>query len=307
MDTRGYLADEVALDLRDGLITRREALRRLALMGFTAMAATGLLAGCGGDDDNDGDNNGDGASATTATSNPAPSATTPASPSESEAVTFPGSSGPLQGAWAAAGQSRGAVLLIHENRGLTDHQRALAARLAKDGFSTLAIDLLSPEGGTATLGDPANASAALARAPADRLLSDLQAGLTELGRRQPGVKVGVMGFCFGGGLTWSLLHRGEPRLAAAVPFYGPAPADADFSRSRAAVLGIYAENDDNVNASRPRATAALEAAGLVHEIRTFPGVGHAFFNDTGARYDANAAATAYQAVLEWFGRHLGRL
>ncbi len=106
-------------------------------------------------------------------------------------------------------------------------------------------------------------------------------------------------------MTWQLLAAGEPRLSAAVPFYGPAPADADFSGSpNAAVLGIYAELDARVNASQDTARSALEAAGLVHEIRVFPGVDHAFFNDTGARYDADAAAEAYQAMLDWFGQHL---
>ena len=309
MDARRYLADEVALDHRDGLLSRREALRRLALMGFGAAAAANLLAACGGDDDGDGNRDVGGAGATTEPApSTAPPTTTQASASEAEAISFPGPSGPLQAAWAAAtGQARGAVLIIHENRGLTDHQRALAARFAKDGYSALAVDLLSPEGGTASLGDPASATAALSRAPADRLLSDAQAALGELGRRAPGVRLGVVGFCFGGGLTWSLLDRGEPRLAAAVPFYGPTPAEPDFSRSRAAVLGVYAQRDDRVNATRPKAAAALEAAGLVHEIRTFEGVDHAFFNETGPRHDPAAAAVAYQAVLEWFGRHLGRL
>ena len=106
-------------------------------------------------------------------------------------------------------------------------------------------------------------------------------------------------------MTWQLLAAGEPRLAAAVPFYGPAPADADFSGSpNAAVLGIYAENDSRVNASREAAGAALTAAGLTHELRTFPGVDHAFFNDTGARYNEAAATEAYQAMLDWFASHL---
>ena len=83
------------------------------------------------------------------------------------------------------------------------------------------------------------------------------------------------------------------------------PADADFSGSpNAAVLGIYAELDARVNASQDTARSALEAAGLIHEILVFPGVDHAFFNDTGARYDADAAAEAYEAMLDWFGQHL---
>ncbi|SNT42656.1 carboxymethylenebutenolidase [Streptosporangium subroseum] len=79
--------------------------------------------------------------------------------------------------------------------------------------------------------------------------------------------------------------------------------NADFSGSKAAVLGIYAEQDARVNAGRDQAEAALEKAGLKHELVTFSGVNHAFFNDTGQRYNADAAAEAYQRVIGWFGRY----
>jgi carboxymethylenebutenolidase len=135
-------------------------------------------------------------------------------------------------------------------------------------------------------------------------VADLRAGLDELERRAAGQKLGAVGFCFGGGMVWLLLASGEPRLAAAVPFYGPLPDGAGFSGSKAAVLGIYAEQDARVNASRETAAAALSQAGLPHEIVTFPGVNHAFFNDTGPRYDQAAATQAYARMLDWFGRHL---
>ena len=105
-------------------------------------------------------------------------------------------------------------------------------------------------------------------------------------------------------MTWSLLAAGEDRLAAAAPFYGPFPAGADLSGTDAAVLAVYAGLDARVNASQADAVAALEAAGLEHEVRTFEGADHAFFNDTGPRYDAAAAADAYEALLAWFGQHL---
>ena len=96
-----------------------------------------------------------------------------------------------------------------------------------------------------------------------------------------------------------------PRLAAAVPFYGPFPAGADVAGSpNAAVLGVYAGLDGRVNGTRDAAEAALTAAGLPHELRVFDGVDHAFFNDTGPRYDAAAATAAYQAMLDWRGQHL---
>jgi carboxymethylenebutenolidase len=288
-----YLAEEVAIDHADGAFPRREALRRLALLGLGVPAASALLAACGGDGE------------------PAPAVTsgaaTPPGPAvATQAVTFPGPEGrTLQGAWAPASQPRGAVLVIHENRGLNDHIRSVAGRLAASGYPALAIDLLSAEGGTAALGDEAKAMAALSSAPQERFVADMRAGLDELGRRASGQKLGAIGFCFGGGMVWLLLASGEPRLAAAAPFYGPLPDNADFSGSTAAVLGIYAEQDERVNASREAATAALERAGLTHEIVTYPGANHAFFNDTGPRYNQGAATQAYAKVLDWLGRHLG--
>ena len=296
MAFRQYLAEEVALDHADGLSSRREALRRLTLLGLGVPAASALLAACGGD----------GEPVSSSTTGAGQAATPPTPAVETEEITFPGPEGrTVRGAWAAADQPRGAVLVIHENRGLNDHIRSVAGRLAADGYSALAIDLLSAEGGTAALGDEAKAMAALSSAPQERLVADMGSGLDELGRRAPDQKPGAIGFCFGGGMTWLLLASGEPRLAAAAPFYGPLPDGADFSGSRAAVLGVYAERDDRVNASREEAKAALERAGLTHELVTYPGADHAFFNDTGPRYDEAAATQAYAKVLDWFGRYLG--
>jgi carboxymethylenebutenolidase len=193
------------------------------------------------------------------------------------------------------------VLVVHENRGLTDHIRAVAGRLAGDGYAALAPDLLSRVGGTAAVPD---ATAALGGLGEADLISDLQSGLTELGRRSPGVPQAAMGFCFGGGMVWRLLNGAPTELAAAVPFYGPAPAEPTFANTRAAVLGVFAELDNRVNAGRDALDAALTARGLTHEMVTVPGVDHAFFNDTGPRFNAAAAATTYQRVLDWFGQYL---
>jgi carboxymethylenebutenolidase len=293
---RDYLTTEVGEDWIDGLISRREAIRRLALLGMSATSASALLAACAAQ-----------TGQSSAPSSGAP-ATAPAggsaAPAAGEAITFAGPRGQLQGFFAPAADPGGAILVIHENRGLTDHIRSVATRLAGDGFAAIAIDLLSEEGGTAALGDPANVPAALAAASDERLVADMRAGLDELESRVPGARLAITGFCFGGGMVWTLLDAGEPRLAAAIPFYGPAPSSADFSGNEAAVLGIYAEQDARVNASREAAAAALEAAGLTHEIKTYPGVDHAFFNDTGGRYDPTQAAAAYADVLAWLGRHL---
>jgi carboxymethylenebutenolidase len=290
-----YLAEEVAVDHADGIIDRHEALRRLGLLGLGLTAASALLAACAGEG---GDTPGQAATTTPARA--------PAAAVATREITFAGPEGrTLRGAWAAAREPRGGLLVIHENRGLNDHIRSVAGRFAAAGYTALAIDLLSEEGGTAALGDEGQATAALNQAPPERFVADMRAGLDELARQVPGKKLAATGFCFGGGMVWLLLASGEPRLAAAAPFYGPLPDNADFSGSKAAVLGIYGEQDARVNATRDAARAALQRAGLTHEIVTYQGAGHAFFNDTGPRYNPDAAAQAYRRVTDWFGRHLG--
>jgi carboxymethylenebutenolidase len=294
---RSYLVEEVVADYAEAHLPRREALRRLGLLGIGTFGASALLAACGSDDDN------------RSTRQPVASTGTPTSvpgaiPAPAPIVRFAGPNAELQGAWAGAARPKGSVLVIHENRGLTDHIRTIPPRFAAAGFSALAVDLLSEEGGTAALGGDAQAMAALAQAPVERLLADLRAGIDELERREAGHQIAVIGFCFGGGMTWQLLASGETRIAAAAPFYGPCPADADFSGSNAAVLAVYGELDTRVNATRDTAQAALQRAGLTHEIRVFAGANHAFFNDTGPSFNPVAAAEAYQAVLDWFNRYL---
>jgi carboxymethylenebutenolidase len=292
-----YLAEEVAEDHADGIITRREALRRLGLLGVGMTAAVSLLQSFAAE----------AAAAARAPVRRAAATSQVLAAVPTEEVTFVGAKGrTLMGAWAAAEQPRGGVLVIHENRGLTNHIRSVAGRLAGDGYSAMAIDLLSEEGGTASFPDEAAVAAALSQIPPERFDADMSAGVTELKRRLGGKRVAALGFCFGGGMVWRLLASREPRLAAAVPFYGPFPEGGDLSGSKAAVLGIYAGLDTRVNASRPAAETALQAAGLEHELVTFPDVNHAFFNDTGARYDPEAAALAYTRVFDWFSRFVDK-
>jgi carboxymethylenebutenolidase len=286
-----YLAEEVAEDLTDGIITRREAMRRLGLLGVTGTAASALLAAGG-----------------TAV---APAAgrrgrrrrggsETEWAPVATEAITFDGPNGTLMAAWARAARPRGGVLVIHENRGLNDHIRTVAGRFAASGYSALALDLLSEEGGTASFPGEAEVAAALSRIPPERFDADMKAAVTELKRRVRGKDLAAIGFCFGGGMIWRLLAAGEKRLSAAAPFYGPFPEGGDLGGARAAVLGVYGGLDTRVNATRPAAKEALEDAGLRHELLTFRLADHAFFNDTGARFNPHAAAEAWRRVLNWF-------
>ena len=284
-----YLAEEVAEDLADGIINRREAIRRLGLLGVSGAAATGLLTTF--------------ATATPAAADqgggPTASETTWA-PVAREAITFPGPRVALMGAWAAAARPRGGVLVIHENRGLTEHIRTVTGRLAASGYSALALDLLSEEGGTGAFPGEAEVAAALSRIPPERFVEDMKAAVTELRRRVRGRRLAAIGFCFGGAMVWRLLVSGERRLAAAAPFYGPFPEGGSFEGSRAAVLGVYGGLDARVNATRPAARAALEAAGNRYELLTFTEADHAFFNDTGARFNPHAAAEAWRRTLNWF-------
>jgi len=293
-----YLAEEVAEDHADGIITRREAMRRLGLLGVTGAAATSMLAAFSTAAEASGGRKGSGrrkgSSRGAGDIEWAAVAT--------EAITFPGPRGPLMAAWAPAERARGGVLVIHENRGLNDHIRSVAGRLAASGYSALAIDLLSEEGGTGAFPGEAEVAAALAAVPPARFVADMKASVTELKRRVPRKRVAATGFCFGGGMVWLLLTSGERRLAAAAPFYGPFPEGGALSRSKTAVLGIYAGLDDRVNATRDAARAAVEAARLERQFVTFTEADHAFFNDTGPRFNPAAMAEAYRRVVDWFDR-----
>lgn len=291
-----YLAEEIATDHIDGLLSRREALRRLALLGIGTAAGAALISACG-------EQRAAAPSADTAGSPEPPPGSAGAVPTEP--ISWAGPAGQLQGSWAAAPAPRGAVLVIHENKGLNDWVRSVAARLAGIGYSALAVDLLSGQGGTASFADPAAATAALSAIAPDRFIADLESALGELQNRVPEHGLGVVGFCFGGGLVWRLLAAGEPRLLAAVPFYGPLPDRPDFTGSaNAAVLGFYGALDRRVTDSEHTARAALERAGLVHELIVEPDADHAFFNDTGPRYNAAAAADAWQRLQDWLALHL---
>jgi carboxymethylenebutenolidase len=296
---RRYLAEEIAVDHVDGLLTRREALRRLALLGLAAPSATALIAACSAEQRAAEPPTPSASAATPVTQPPGMANALYPSP-----ISWRGQQGELQGAWAQAANSKGAVLVVHENKGLTDWVRSVAGRLAGAGYSALAIDLLSERGGTATFTDPAQATAALAAIAPEQFIHDLNSGVAELKLRAPGQKVAVVGFCFGGGLVWQLLASGSLGVSVAVPFYGPLPDKPDFTGSKAAVLGIYAALDGRVTGSLPAAKAALDRTGLVNDLVVEPGADHAFFNDTGPRYQAAAAEDAWQRLLAWFGRYL---
>jgi len=196
-----------------------------------------------------------------------------------------------------------AVLVIHENRGITEHIRDVVRRVATAGFTGLAIDLLSRKGGAEGLGD--TYSAEIARTSADTMVADLKAALDFL-KAQPSVKgdaLAVTGFCFGGGMVWSLLAAGG-EVKAAAPFYGPIPqSPAGLGSTKASVSAVYAEQDGRITSTSTQIEDLLKKAGRPYKITVYPGVGHAFHNDTGGAYNADQAQKAWIATIQWFRQH----
>jgi carboxymethylenebutenolidase len=205
---------------------------------------------------------------------------------------------------AAQGKKLAAILVIHENRGLNRHIEDVTRRLALAGYFAVAPDFLTGVGGT-----PANeddARAAIAQLNLGTSVGDAVAGLDRLRRlHHNNGKVGAIGFCWGGAFVDRLAVAAGPGLNAAVAYYGPAPDPGEAAKVRAAMLLHYAGLDDRVNASGGPWVAALKKAGCRVEAHSYPGVNHAFNNDTSAdRYDKAAADLAWQRTLAFFKREL---
>ncbi|GAA5031540.1 YghX family hydrolase [Massilia kyonggiensis] len=194
------------------------------------------------------------------------------------------------------------ILVVHENRGLNPHIEDIARRLALAGYVAFAPDALHPLGGYP--GDEDKARALFQKLDQAKTREDFVAAAGAL-KTLPGTngKVGVVGFCYGGGIA-NLLATRLPDLAAAVPFYGAAPAPADVPRIKAQVLVHHAGNDARLLEAWPGYEAALTSAGIRHEGYVYPGVEHGFNNDTTPRYDDAAAKLAWQRTLALFDRTL---
>jgi carboxymethylenebutenolidase len=206
---------------------------------------------------------------------------------------------------ARARHNRPVVLVVHENRGLNDHIRDVARRLAVAGYAAVAPDFLSPAGGTPA-GDEDRARTMIGALDMAEIVADGAATIGWLASAGGGArKVGTVGFCWGGAMVHRLAIAAGDALQAGVSFYGPAPAPAEAARVRAAMLILLAGLDERVNQTALPWIAALRAAGKAVETTTYPNVNHAFHNDTSAaRYDREAAARAWAATLDFFGRHL---
>ena len=195
------------------------------------------------------------------------------------------------------------VLVIHENRGLNDHIRDVARRLGVAGYRAVAVDFLSPSGGT-----PANEDAAreaIGKLSLDKSVSDAVAMLDELAQSSRGGKVGAVGFCWGGGFVNRLAVAAGDKLDAGVSFYGPAPAPSEAAKVQAPLAIQLAGLDDRVNGTGFPWVTALREAGKTVKFYLYDGVNHAFHNDTSAeRYDKAAADLAWKRTLAFFRQHL---
>ncbi|HLJ58720.1 MAG TPA: dienelactone hydrolase family protein [bacterium] len=304
-----YVLEEWAEEYHHGHLSRREFLRRIGVFSGGAALAGTVLAAVGVQASPE--------ELAAAAASPAPArlvAQAPMVPPDDPAVraqliSYPSGSASVIGYLVQpVGKSVApGVVITHENRGLLDHHMDVARRVAKAGYVALAPDLASPIGGTAKYQDLAQVTAFLGQTPPAQLVAMLDAGVRHL-QRLAAVRrdrVGAMGFCFGGGLTWQLaMQNGD--LKAVVPFYGPNPPSLDgVAHIRAAVLAFYGALDERVDAGIPAMRAALGQAHVTYEIVVEPNAGHAFFNDTGPAYNAAAATDAWPKTIAWFAKYLG--
>ena len=319
---QNYLVHEFVDDYNDGLMSRRDMVARvLHITGGVAAAATMLTTlGVRAADASEPTKLLRQASPTPLSSrsvpenDPAIRATEISYDSDGAAITayevFPsGDATPVaaspEASPVASGGGLPLILVCHENRGLTDHIRDVARRLAVAGYVAVAPDLVSREGGTAS-NSTDEVPAILSNVDPARHVGDFQAAIAHYGTVE-GVditRIGMIGFCFGGGITWRTATA-TPELRAAVPFYGPPPPLEDVPNIQAAVLGVYAEDSgDFANEGRDELEAALTEAGTTFRINVYPGTQHAFHNDTGPRYNEEQALVAWDDTLAWLGEYV---
>jgi carboxymethylenebutenolidase len=296
-ETQRYFVEEHIEDFRDGLITRRELVRRVGLIAGSAAAGTTILAACdlsprtgagASPTAPAGTSVGGGAAPTAGLVAASPFATPPAAATTDGVTVKPddpritvskpevkGADGASLMAYLAEPNVSGrvpGVVVVHENRGQTEHIRDVVRRVATAGFIGLNIDLAARDGGADRLTDQAAYNAALGKRSTADKLSDHKAAIDFL-RSQSSGSVGVTGFCFGGGETWSILIGG---------------LDAGHTHHR---HGAQMEEQ-------------LRKAGVPYQLTVYPGVNHAFHNDTSNRYYPTQAQKAWVSTVEWFRRYL---
>jgi len=194
------------------------------------------------------------------------------------------------------------VLVVHENRGLNPHIEDIARRLALDNFIAFAPDALAPLGGYP--GDEDKARELFPKLDQTKTRADFVAAVEWLKKYPDGVgKIGVVGFCYGGGMANFLATRFAD-LGGAVPFYGGQPKAEDAAKIKAPLLVHYASNDERINAGWAAYETALKAAGVKYEMFMYPNTQHGFNNDTTPRFDEAAAKLAWSRTIEFFNKNL---
>ncbi len=284
--------DQELLDLYDsfvhGLIERREFLSKAGKFAVGGATAAGLLNALSPDyalasqvDEND-----------------------PRIKSETIEYASPNGHGTVKGLLVrpADGGPRGAVVVVHENRGLNPYIADVARRVGVAGFTALAPDGLSPLGGYPGTDE---AGKAMQRTlDQGKLLEDFIAAFGHLkADADSNGKVGAVGFCYGGGVCNAMSVR-LPDLAASVPFYGRQAKAADVPRIKSPLLLHYAGLDKRINQGWPDYEAALKANGKDFAVHFYPNTNHGFHNDTTPRYDMAAAELAWSRTVDFFNAHL---
>jgi carboxymethylenebutenolidase len=194
------------------------------------------------------------------------------------------------------------VLVVHENRGLNPHIEDITRRVALDNFVAFAPDALTPLGGYP--GEEDKARELFSKLDQTKTREDFVAAAGYLkGRPDCTGKIGVVGFCYGGGIANMLATR-VPDLGAAVPFYGGQARAEDVPNIKAPLLIHYAEKDERINAGWPAYEAALKANSVNYTVHIYPGTQHGFNNDTTPRYDEAAAKLAWQRTIDFFNKNL---
>ncbi|MET0574594.1 MAG: dienelactone hydrolase family protein [Mesorhizobium sp.] len=227
---------------------------------------------------------------------------------KAEDIAWPGDGGDMMKGYlvrpAEQAGKLGTVIVIHENRGLNPHIKDVARRMALEGFVALAVDYLSPLGGTPP--DEEKAREMFGKLdPAKTVANGIATVAYLKGYEGGNGKVGAVGFCWGGG-TVNNLAANAPDLAAGVAYYGAQPKDpSDIARIKAALLLHYAGQDERINAGIDAYKAALEAAGKEFTVYVYDGAQHAFNNDTSeARYNKAAADLAWGRTVAFFKEKL---
>ncbi len=308
-----YFVREFVEEYRVGHMSRRDMMRRVLYITGGVASTAALLGSLGVPSVAVAQTT----PSPTSASTPAPRSTSPISvPADdpSVATQWISFTNPDDGATIMAYEARpsGAsgtlpvMLVVMRNQGVEPQIQDVTRRWAKQGYIAAAVDLLSREGGTNGIADKAQIPSLLSRADPNRHVSDFQAAASyyETQTDADAARLGMNGFCFGGGIVWRSAEA-IPTLKAAVPFYGAAPPLDQVPNIQAAVLGVYSSDpNDFANNGRDALDASLNEAGVTHQMNVYPDTHHDFYNDTGQAYNEQQALAAWNDATTWMQQYV---